>query len=52
MGLVIFVKRILDSCKDLKIAVGADLEEEKPHVLRLEWGVNSIIVDSPMNPTR
>lgn len=46
------VNFVLDSFKDLKIAVGDDLKEEEPPVPRLEWGVNSIIVDSPMSPTR
>lgn len=46
------MKCVLDSPKDLKIAVGEDLKEEEPPVPRLEWGVKSIIVDSPVTPTR
>lgn len=42
----------IDSYKDLKIAVGVELQEEDLPVPRLEWGVNNIVMDSPITPSR
>lgn len=44
--------RSSDSYKDLKIAVGKEMQAEEPPVPRLEWGVNHILLDSPLTPTR